>query len=185
MTHTADAGDRGHARIGAAADRELRNVKGGYVSMKNEPKLELLCEYWATLKEPVVVGEGPYGMRQIFDITGGEVRGERLRGRILPSGADWILVGADGVGRLDVRGTIETHDGAFIYISYTGVLHMTDNVVQALGSGEFTEFGETYFYVNPRFETGDPRYAWLNGLFIINQGRVGPSRVEYRCFVIR
>jgi hypothetical protein len=103
----------------------------------------------------------------------------------LPSGADWILIGPDGVGRLDVRATIETHDGANLYVSYSGLLHMTDNVVQALGSGQFTEFGETYFYVNPRFETGDPRYAWLNSVFIVSQGRVGPSRVEYRVFEVR
>ena len=153
--------------------------------MKNEPKLELLCEYSATLKPPVVIGSGPYGMRQIFDVTGGEVTGPRLRGRVLPSGADWILIGADGVGRLDVRAAIETHDGANIYVSYTGVLHMTENVVQALSGGRLTEFGETYFYVSPRFETGDPRYAWLNGLFVLSQGRVGPLRVEYRVFEVR
>ena len=83
--------------------------------MTNEPKLELLCEYYATLKPPVVVGNGPYGMRMIYDVTGGEVTGPRLRGRVLPSGADWILVGTDGVGRLDVRATIETHDGATLH----------------------------------------------------------------------
>lgn len=153
--------------------------------MKNLPTLELLCEYTATLKPPVVVGNGPYGMRQIFDVTGGEVTGPRLRGRVLPSGADWILVGADGVGRLDVRATIETHDGANIYVSYTGVLHMTDEVMQAVAGGGVTEFGETYFYVSPRFETGDSRYAWLNGVFAVSQGRVGPLRVEYRVFEVR
>ena len=153
--------------------------------MTNEPKLELLCEYYATLKPPVVVGNGPYGMRMIYDVTGGEVTGPRLRGRVLPSGADWILVGTDGVGRLDVRATIETHDGANLYVSYTGILKMTDTVTQAVAGGQPTEYGETYFYVNPRFETGDPRYAWLNGLFIVSQGRVAPSRVEYRVFEVR
>lgn len=153
--------------------------------MANEPKLELLCEYHATLAAPIAVGAGPYGMRQIFDVTGGEVRGPRLRGRVLPSGADWILIGADGVGRLDVRAAIETHDGANVYVSYTGVLHMTPAVMQAVARGETTEFGATYFYVSPRFETGDPRYAWLNGIFAVSQGRLGPSRVEYRVFEVR
>lgn len=153
--------------------------------MKNPPKLELLCEYHATLKPPVVIGNGPYGMRQIFDVTGGEVTGDRLRGRVLPSGADWILVGGDGVGRLDVRATIETHDGANVYVSYTGVMHMTEAVMNAVSGGGFTEFGKTYFYVSPRFETGDPRYAWLNRIFAVSQGRVGPLRVEYRVFEVR
>lgn len=148
------------------------------------PKLTLLCEYDATLKPPVVVGSGPYGMRQIFDVTGGEVRGERLRGRVLPSGADWILVGADGVGRLDVRATIETHDGAFLYVSYTGLLHLDETVMKTLASGGTTEFGKTYFYVSPRFETGDPRYDWLNQTFLLSQGRIGPGRVEYRVYQV-
>ena len=41
------------------------------------------------------------------------------------------VIGADGVGRLDVRAAIETHDGANIHVSYTDVLHMTENVAQA------------------------------------------------------
>jgi hypothetical protein len=153
--------------------------------MENAPRLELLCEYHATLKTPVVIGSGPFGMRQIFDVTGGEVTGERLRGRVLPSGADWILIGADGVGRLDVRATLETHDGAYLYVSYTGLLHMTEEVVKTVASGGLTEFGRTYFYVSPRIETGDPRYAWLNRVFLLSQGRLGPSRVEYRVFEVR
>lgn len=153
--------------------------------MTGEPRLELLCEYDATLRAPAVVGEGPFGLRQIFDVTGGEVDGPRLRGRLLPSGGDWILIGRDGVGRLDVRATIETHDGAYLYVSYVGMLHLTDAVAQALAGGPPTEFGETYFYVNPRFETGDPRYAWLNRAFVLSQGRVGPGRVEYRVFEVR
>ena len=42
------------------------------------------------------------------------------------------VIGADGVGRLDVRAAIETHDGANIYVSYTGVLHMTENAARAV-----------------------------------------------------
>lgn len=153
--------------------------------MTNEPRLELLCEYDATLRAPAVVGEGPFGVRQIFDVTGGEVRGPRLRGRLLPSGGDWILVGRDGVGRLDVRATIETHDGALLYAAYTGVLHLTEAVTAALAGGRTTEWGEAYFFTNPRIETGDARYAWLNGLFLLGQGRVGPGRVAYRLFAVR
>ena len=47
------------------------------------------------------------------------------------SGGDPVI-GADGVGSLDVRAAIETHDAANIYVSYAGVLHMTENVVQAV-----------------------------------------------------
>ncbi len=149
------------------------------------PTLEQLCEYYATLKTPVVVGPGPSGMRQIFDVTGGAFAGPRLRGRVLPSGADWFLIGPDGVGRLDVRATFETDDGAVIYVGYFGMLHMNDKVQQALASGGATEYGDTYFYTQPRFETGDERYAWLNGIVAIGEGKVGPQRVDYRVYVVR
>ena len=152
--------------------------------MQNPPRLELLCEYEATVKDPVLVGPGPVGLRQVFDITGGVVTGPRLRGRILPSGADWMLTGPDNVARLDVRGTMETDDGAFVFLQYTGFIHMGEAVMRALSEGRMTEFGEAYFYTTPRFETGDPRYAWLNTRVFLGQGRLGPGRVAYRCFEV-
>jgi hypothetical protein len=69
------------------------------------PRLEYLMRYRADLKPPVEVGAVPSGNRRIFDVTGGSFEGPRLRGKILPSGADWLLLGSDGVGRLDVRAT--------------------------------------------------------------------------------
>jgi hypothetical protein len=60
-------------------------------------------EYLARLKPPVEVGAGPYGTRVFFEIIDGEVTGERISGRLLTGGGDWLLVGPDGMGRLDVR----------------------------------------------------------------------------------
>jgi hypothetical protein len=145
-------------------------------------KLEPLMTYRATLKAPAQVGAGPGGNRAIYDVTGGEFEGERLRGKILPSGGDWILVDSDGVGRLDVRATFETHDGALIYVQYTGVLVMNDAVTAALEQGQESQYGDTYFMTQPRFETGDARYAWLNRVVAVAEGRAMPSAVEYRVF---
>ena len=63
-------------------------------------KLEPLMVMRAQLKDPVAVGSGPYGNRQIYDVTGGSFEGPRLKGKVLPSGGDWLLLGSDGVGRL-------------------------------------------------------------------------------------
>jgi hypothetical protein len=108
-------------------------------------KLELLVIYRAELASPVEVGKGPFGARTIFDVTGGVAEGPRLRGRLLPSGADWLLVDDGGTGRLDVRGTL-------------------------------------YFMTQPRFETGDPRYGWLNRVVAVAEGRLLPNAVEYRVY---
>jgi hypothetical protein len=149
------------------------------------PKLEHIVDFRGDLKDPLSIGAGPFGARQIFDVVGGTFEGPRLKGRVLPSGGDWVLVGADGVGRLDVRSTIQTDDGANIYIQYFGTMHLNDKVMATLASGADTDFGDTYFFTAPRFETGDERYAWLNKIVAIGQGRVLPNAVEYRIFEVQ
>ncbi len=142
-------------------------------------KLEHLLNYRAELKAPVDVGAGPNGARQIYDVTGGTFEGPKLRGTLLPSGGDWIRFGPDGVGRLDVRATFATDDGAHIYVQYFGVADFA-SVMEKFARGESTDYGEIYFITTPRFETGDERYAWLNRIVAVAEGRAGPGWVEYR-----
>jgi len=141
------------------------------------------CTYHALLKGPVTVGQGPYGMRIIYDVVGGRADGPRFNGRVLTGGADWLLVGTDGWGRLDVRAQFLTDDGAAVYASYGGLLEMNDKVQQAIANGTSTDFNDQYFRTNPRFETGDQRYAWLNQTCFVGEGRVIPGPgVEYRLY---
>jgi hypothetical protein len=148
--------------------------------------LEYELTYQAMLKEPLAVGPGPYGMRLFFEVVGGHAEGPRLNGELLTGGGDWLLVGPDGWGRLDVRGQLLTHDGAAIYTSYFGLLEMNDKAQRAVAEGGETDFGDQYFRTAPRFETGDPRYAWLNQTMFVAEGRLirGPG-VEYRVYRIR
>jgi hypothetical protein len=149
------------------------------------PRLELLMTVRIEVRRPATdVGAGPSGVRQIHDLASGSFEGPKLRGRVLPSGADWLLVGADGVGRLDVRATLETDDGAYIYVQYPGVLVMNDAVRRAVAGGMEMRFGEAYMMTQPRFETGDARYAWLNSLVAVGQGRLLPGGVEYRVYAV-
>jgi hypothetical protein len=145
--------------------------------------VELLHEFTFTgeLKPPVPVGPGPFGERAIFEVVGGDVTGERISGRLGTGGADWILACPDGHGRLDVRATIHTDDGAHIYMQYFGVIEYTDAVLNAIGGGRASEFEEHYFRITPRLETGDERYAWVNQTVFVGEGRVHPGpMVEYR-----
>ena len=90
--------------------------------------MELAHEFTFTaeLNEAVPVGPGPFGTRRIREVLGGEVTGERIHGRVGTGGADWVLVGPDGWGRLDVRLTIHTDDNAHIYVQYFGVIEYND-----------------------------------------------------------
>jgi len=134
----------------------------------------------ATLKPPVPIGTGPIGTRMFYEVVGGEMVGERLSGTVL-GGGEWALIGPDGFLRVDVRVQVETHDGAYLYIQYLGLLELSDAVSGALASGAGTEFGDQYFFTNPRIETGDERYAWTNTTFFVGEGRILPNLgVEYR-----
>ena len=112
--------------------------------------------YTAMLKQPLPIGDGPVGTRLYFEVTGGEITGERLHGKLL-GGGEWALIGPDGFVRIDVRLQGETNDGAYIYIQYSGLLDFNESVQGALASGEGTDFGQQYFYTNRRIETGDER----------------------------
>ena len=67
-------------------------------------------------------GRTPYGERRVVDITGGQVEGPRLRGRVLP-GADWQIVRPDGVTDIQARYGIETDAGARIVVASDGLRH--------------------------------------------------------------
>ncbi|SHG27679.1 DUF3237 domain-containing protein [Geodermatophilus nigrescens] len=127
------------------------------------------------------VGPGPFGTRMEGTITGGEVSGDRLKGRII-SGADWLLVGPDGYGRLDVRFTMQMVDGAHVYFQYPGLLELTPTVLSLMqGADGGTDYGDQYFVTTPRLESGDERYAWVNQAVFVGEGRLQPGkRVEYR-----
>ncbi|MDQ1424247.1 MAG: hypothetical protein QOD72_1745 [Acidimicrobiaceae bacterium] len=147
--------------------------------------MELVHEmtYHAMLRPPMAIGEGPFGSRMFFDVIEGSVEGPRIRGEFRGGGGDWLLLGADGFGRLDVRAQIETDDGAFIYIQYYGLLEMNEKIQAAMGAASATEFSDQYFRTTPRFETGDARYSWLNQSVFVADGRVYPGfGVEYRVF---
>src|SRR6185503_17892036 len=125
----------------------------------------------------VPVGPGPYGVRMFVEVTGGTIEGERVRGKVLTGGGDRLLAGPDGFGRLDVRGQMETADGASLYTTYPGVLEMNEAVQQAMAGGGETSFDDQYFRTTPRFETGDERYAWMNQNLFVARGRLIASGV--------
>jgi hypothetical protein len=135
------------------------------------------------LRQPAyVVGSVPLGQRMISEVAGGTFKGERLEGTLVGPAADWVLLGADGIGHVDVRITLKTTDDALIYMQYLGKLVFNASVGAALAQGKGTEFGDTYFMTQPRFETGSPDYAWLNSVVAVAEGRLVENGVEYNVF---
>ena len=124
------------------------------------------------------------GRRRIIPITGGRFHGERLSGRVLGGGADWQIVRPDGVADLDARYTIETQDGALIYVWNKGYRHGPDEVIQRLRDGEAVDPKLYYMRTTPWFETGDARYAWLNRIVCVATGARRAAAVELDVFEV-
>ncbi len=103
------------------------------------------------------IGAGPHGSRITVPITGGSFEGDRLRGKVLPSGDDWTVKRSDGVTELDLRIMLETDDGALIHMTFEGI--------QDDGAP-----GAPYFRTVPRFETAAAKYSFLNRLLAVGRG---------------
>jgi hypothetical protein len=130
------------------------------------------------------LGAGPHGRRRIIAITGGRFFGERLSGRVLPGGADWQVIRADGVAELDARYTLETADGALVYVRNRGFRHGPPEVLKRLAAGENIDPARYYMRTTPLFETGDERYAWLNRIVCVASGARRATAVELKVFEV-
>jgi len=131
------------------------------------PTLALLYTSRIEIAAPLDLGAAPYGQRRVINITGGAFAGPRMSRRVLPGGADWQIVRSDGIVEVEARYTLETDDGALIYISNRGLRHGPPEVIRRLSMGEPVDASEYYFRTAPIFETGAPAYAWLNGIIAV------------------
>jgi hypothetical protein len=131
------------------------------------------------------MGVTPYGHRRIATVAGGTFDGDELKGTVQPTPAgDWITVRNDGVWELDVRLTLKTHDGHLIYMSYRGLRHGPQWVLDRLAKGEKVDPSEYYFRTAPRFETASEKYSFLNRIIAVGVGRREATGPIYEVFQI-
>jgi len=122
------------------------------------------------LRDPMVLPGTPGGTFVIAELASAHFEGERLKADAKGSAnADWLTIGADGTAAIDVRVLLETDDGALIYLQYAGRLNLADQTVIAA----------------PLFQTGDERYAWLNGVQAVAKGKTDGSTLVYDFHEVR
>ena len=148
-------------------------------------ELAPLMQAKITLEPALELGDTPLGRRRIIGITGGTFTGPRLTGRVLPGGADWQLIRSDGVAFLDARYTLETDDGAQIYVSNKGYRHGPKDVIERVARGEEVDPALYYMRATPWFETSAPRYAWLNRTICVATGARRPASVELDFYEVK
>ena len=145
-------------------------------------EVEHLFDLAVELEPPQVITT-PFGTRVSYIVRSGRLVGERLNGQLLPGGGDWLVFGSDGVGRLDVRATVRADDGAFVHLTSTGVVDLSDEAKARFGAGERIRAEEMYARSQLRFET-DPHgpHGWLNAITTVAINELAPGHVDYRVF---
>ncbi len=131
----------------------------------------------AKIAEVISAGETGYGVRRIIPIIGGDVRGEKVNGKVLSGGADFQIIRPNELIDLEARYAFETDDGAVVYVENKGIRFGPVELLQKLKRGEPVDPGLIYFRTVPRFETGAEKYRWLmESLFVASAAR-HPDRV--------
>lgn len=136
-----------------------------------------LCKAEVVLAPPIPVPSGPEGTLLIYEVERIDVEGERVRASLGgQASADWLRLSPDMIGTLDVRVTLKTDDGAFIYGAYRGrvIPNADEPSVSAI------------VYAAPLFSTGDARYEWLNRIQVIAKGLVSGDgrRLSYEMYEV-
>jgi len=141
--------------VAAPGTRYAHQTAEKDVSMNSRPLMTLRLTTAATQD----LGPTPCGSLSIFPVIGGSFEGDRLRGKVLPGGGDWIVTKPDGTFDLDLRVTLETDDGALIHMTFTGVRNDKNH----------------YFRTLPLFETAASKYEFLNRLLAVGTGEIRPD----------
>jgi hypothetical protein len=119
------------------------------------------------------VGEGPKGTRLVVEVREVSLESERVNASLaIRDAADWGTVSDNGkLMSLDVRFTLKTDDGEFIYVEYGGRGNLETGL---LGTA-------------PTFQTGSEKYSWLNSIQGVAAGQVNLETGElvYRLYELK
>lgn len=149
------------------------------------PKLELVFTLRAQLGPPQVLGQFPEGVRRMVPVTGGTFEGPGIKGKILPGGADWQLIHADGFTEVDAQYVLETDRGERIHVRNRGMRHGPADLIARLNAGERVDQSQIYFRTAPVFDTAAPALEWMRRAIFICAGERYPDEVVIRFYRVQ
>ncbi|MBI51432.1 MAG: hypothetical protein CL781_08960 [Chloroflexi bacterium] len=125
------------------------------------------------LGELLEVGDGANGTRLVIEVKDVTVSGDKVNASLaIRDAADWGTVSQDGtLLSLDVRFTLKTDDGEYIYVEYTGRGDLTNGTLAAA----------------PTFQTGSEKYSWINRIQGVISGQVNmeTGKLVYRLYEVK
>lgn len=149
--------------------------------------VELAYVFTASIEvdDPIEIGDVGQGIRRVIPIKGGVFKGPQLEGIVLPGGADYQLIGYDGVTKLVAHYTIQTNDGVPIYVINKGYRHGPKEIIEKLAKGIEVPDDSYYFKTTPVFETGNKKYDFLNKMIFVGKGIRKPNQVEIAVYQLK
>jgi hypothetical protein len=145
-----------------------------------EPIFRIHCEVANILD----LGPAPFGHRRVVNLLGGTVSGPKLSGRVVPGGADWQIMAADGALDIHARYTIESDAGALIQVDSRGLRNGPPDVMARLAQGEDVDPSLYYFRTVMRFTTAHSSAAWLNRILALAKGAREKNAVKLTVYEI-
>jgi hypothetical protein len=139
--------------------------------MQPTATLKFMATLTAQLGDQIVVGEGPRGSRVVIDVPSVSLVVDNINASLATQdAADWLTLSEEGkLGALDVRMTLKTNDGAFIYVEYQGRANMESGVIATA----------------PTFQTSHEQYLWLNRIQAVAAGQLdGGGKLVYNLYEV-
>lgn len=140
------------------------------------PVAEHLARLVVEVAEPVDIGMTSGGHRRMVPILGGTVEG-RLRGRVLPGGADHQVLRSERTTDLEAKYVIETEGGDRIHVTNIGLRSGSAEDIAAIVRGEPVPAERIYFRSSPRLDASGEEWAWLADRIFVGTGQRLPSAV--------
>lgn len=146
--------------------------------------LEHEMTYRLKTRGPLGTTDGsPIGARQYWEMSEATLTGPRINAKLGMPGGDWMVYGADGFGRPNVRMQFLTDDDALILLHYTGLVERSPAFTAAASAGGETAWSDHYMRMALTFDCGAKRYTWLNQHLFVAKGRLaGPNAIEYEVY---
>jgi hypothetical protein len=149
------------------------------------PTVSVETEYLGTLEAQLDPPQA-VGARYIFNVIGGTIQGPKINGTFVAPSGDWGMPMPDGSYRLDVRASIKTNDGEFIFVEYNGVVSASKEVSDRYLKGDVITAKDEYFFSAPTFTTTSKNYDWLNKVQVVGKMvTVSTKGVKYDLFIVR
>lgn len=141
------------------------------------PALQFVMRLSVEVSAPMELGEISEVKKRIVPITGGSFEGPRVKGIVIPGGADWQYTRPDGVAVLEARYTLKTDDGRLITVENRGFRHGVPGLATMIASGRKVPRSQYYFVTAPVFQASDEGLAWLTKAIFVGEAEREANRV--------